>query len=547
MARTAESPDREVFGFLTPHAQDSTEFTFADRDEDYPETWLEFDAAGNPRSRATTGARARVRGRGRPGRAPQGSRAQGLVHPRSFRFCLRCGATHSTSARDRNRLASLSAEGRSSATTVLVGAPFAGCTAGTRASPRHPQAARLHRQPPGRGAPGRALQRLPVRQPHPRRLPGALDAGGRQGPAQPTSSARPNRRRSASTVLTRAPGEWLLEPTLKGFNAPGGRERTLRQVLAYRVWFDQRRGWRYTNPNLEQLGLVDVEYLGLDELASDESVFATAPDVLRLASPDRPRKAVYTESCSITCASGWRSGARCSTRPSSSSRCFRSLTAASARRGASASTRSRAGALAAGAPPSAQGHALRDEDLIVRGGSRSGLGKILRSETRTARVDGRTLWSDPAVRAEAQGVRRADRGAARGRLSPRLGPRRSPVRRPRLDRSTTPASCSSAAPPDVTPTNRTRTRSSATSTQNLAPRCCKPVHPLFGFEAREHTAQVDRREAAVREKRFRFGRRSGPSSADRRQSRSAKSARPAASCRCSSARRRWSSAWTSRR
>src|SRR6185295_13276579 len=36
-------------------------------------------------------------------------------------FCLRCGTTHSTSARDRTRLASLSAEGRSSATTVLVG------------------------------------------------------------------------------------------------------------------------------------------------------------------------------------------------------------------------------------------------------------------------------------------------------------------------------------------------------------------------------------------------------------------------------------------
>src|SRR5690606_33546553 len=40
--------------------------------------------------------------------------------PGRFRFCLRCGATHSTSARDRTRLASLSAEGRSSATTVLV-------------------------------------------------------------------------------------------------------------------------------------------------------------------------------------------------------------------------------------------------------------------------------------------------------------------------------------------------------------------------------------------------------------------------------------------
>src|SRR5262245_8728945 len=32
-----------------------------------------------------------------------------------------------------------------------------------------------------------------------------------------------------------------------------------------------------------------------------------------------------------------------------------------------------------------------------------------------------------------------------------------------------------------------------------------PVHPLFGFEAREHTAQVDGEKRAVREKRFRYG------------------------------------------
>ena len=76
----------------------------------------------------------------------------------------------------------------------------------------------------------------------------------------------------------------MAEPELKGFNLQEA-ESTLRQVLSYRVWFDQRRGWRYTNPNLEQLGLVEVEYLGLEDLVADESVFADAPSVLRLASP----------------------------------------------------------------------------------------------------------------------------------------------------------------------------------------------------------------------------------------------------------------------
>ena len=45
-------------------------------------------------------------------------------------------------------------------------------------------------------------------------------------------------------------------------------------MLAYRVWADQRRGWRFTNPNLEELGLVRAEYVSLDELAEDDAAFA---------------------------------------------------------------------------------------------------------------------------------------------------------------------------------------------------------------------------------------------------------------------------------
>jgi len=40
---------------------------------------------------------------------------------------------------------------------------------------------------------------------------------------------------------------------------------------------------------------------------------------------------------------------------------------------------------------------------------------------------------------------------------------------------------------------------------NLAQMLRLPSHPLFGFEAREHTAQVDGEKREVREKRFRYG------------------------------------------
>ena len=87
--------------------------------------------------------------------------------------------------------------------------------------------------------------------------------------------------------------EWLLEPTLRGFNMQEA-ERTFRQVLAYRVWFDQRRGWRYTNPNLEQLGMVRVEYLGLDDLAAADELFAGSHPLLQRAS-HAVRTEVYRE------------------------------------------------------------------------------------------------------------------------------------------------------------------------------------------------------------------------------------------------------------
>ena len=63
-------------------------------------------------------------------------------------------------------------------------------------------------------------------------------------------------------------------------------ERTLARVLAHRVWVDQRRGWRFTNPNLEELGLVRADYVSLDELAADDGAFANAPPELRTPTRD---------------------------------------------------------------------------------------------------------------------------------------------------------------------------------------------------------------------------------------------------------------------
>ncbi len=70
-------------------------------------------------------------------------------------------------------------------------------------------------------------------------------------------------------------------------------ERAMMRLLEYRLYEDLRRGWRVIQPNLEQCGLLGIEYPGLKELCANEPVWATHP-VLQAASPDTRYKAVHT-------------------------------------------------------------------------------------------------------------------------------------------------------------------------------------------------------------------------------------------------------------
>jgi hypothetical protein len=54
--------------------------------------------------------------------------------------------------------------------------------------------------------------------------------------------------------LRLSPADFASSPDAKGAKAEGAK-RALRDVLGYRTYFDLRRGWRFTHPNLEQLGL----------------------------------------------------------------------------------------------------------------------------------------------------------------------------------------------------------------------------------------------------------------------------------------------------
>jgi hypothetical protein len=118
-----EDPDgvADRWGFLMPEPVDG-EFAFQGRDEDYPDLWLEETRAGELRLKATyRKTRAELFSVLPDGSTGSGGRRAWFM-PGRFKFCPACGEHHSDSTRDINRLSALSAEGRSSATTIIIAA-----------------------------------------------------------------------------------------------------------------------------------------------------------------------------------------------------------------------------------------------------------------------------------------------------------------------------------------------------------------------------------------------------------------------------------------
>ena len=490
-------PEGELFGFLTSHPPGDSDFTFDDRDEDYPEAWLEFDAAGRPRlKRYYREARAQRFAVSADGRIGSGTKVWFL--PGKFRFCLRCGNTQGGAARDRTRLASLSAEGRSSATTVLVASALRWMHGAESEMDRYTR--KLlgftdNRQDAALQA-GHFNDFLFVGLVRAGFF-GALQEAGSTGLRSDQLGIAMQRTLGFDRPDAQIRTEWLQEPSLRGFNLQEA-EGTLRQVLAYRVWFDQRRGWRYTNPNLEQLEMVRVAYLGIDDLASDDELFADAHPLLQQAN-HAVRKEVYR--VLLDHMRKWMA-IRSQVLDTA---VIEQLVAKSHSRlrspwGFGSDEKPRGARWLMIVAPTRRASTLRDMDLIVRGGSRSGLGRTLRSTK---------LWGgEPSVRdLDSKGFDRLVGDLLRvGATHGLVAEESTPFDQPgwRLNDACVLFQLGDAS---ADGSGSMRNAFFCDLYKNLARMLRAPMHPLFGFEAREHTAQVDPDNREIREKRFRFGER----------------------------------------
>lgn len=57
-------------------------------------------------------------------------------------------------------------------------------------------------------------------------------------------------------------------------------EKALREVLGYRIYRDLKRGWRITSPNLEQCGLLEIQYISLMDVCSAEDLWQNSHPAL---------------------------------------------------------------------------------------------------------------------------------------------------------------------------------------------------------------------------------------------------------------------------
>jgi Lhr-like helicase len=473
------------WGFLMPEPVDG-EFTFQGRDEDYPEPWLEETKTGELRLKATyRKTKAELFSVLPDGSSGVGGRRAWFM-PGRFKFCPACGEHHSDSTRDINRLAALSAEGRSSATTIIIAAilswmndPVAAIPATTRkllAFTDNRQDAALQAGHFNdfifvtllRGAILAALAEAGVGGLHEDQIGQAVQ-------------------RMLGFVAANVPrrSEWLVEPDLKGANLLGA-ERTMREALTHRFWIDQRRGWRYTNPNLEQLGLIEARYLSMDDLARDDAEFEATP-ILRISSADERASALRAlldfmrKGLAVECDALDR------LKIESLAGRMRSLIKAP---WILDEERFLAAPVFMPRPPTRREMLQRDEELILRGSPTSTIGRVLRAMT----FDGKRPTSKQITEIVEGLLSAANRYGLATQVASPVGGEGWRL----VSSSITFGLATGDAEPE-------RDNSFFQELyRGISSLLVDGGGALFGFEGREHTAQVEGDLRELREARFRF-------------------------------------------
>lgn len=196
-----------------------------------------------------------------------------------FPFCLHCGVVYSGRERsDFGKLATLSSEGRSTATTVLS---LSALRALRRDEALEQKAKKLlsftdNRQDASLQA-GHFNDFVEVGLLRAALYRAVLQAGEK-------GIRHDELAHEVFQALDLPPELYAVNPEVK-FKQKQETEQALRDVLAYRLYQDLRRGWRVTAPNLEQAGLLKIDYVSLRDLCAAEDEWQHCHPALATATP----------------------------------------------------------------------------------------------------------------------------------------------------------------------------------------------------------------------------------------------------------------------
>lgn len=268
----------DAAGYLTPTGDGDADYAFTGDVETYPEDWRE-ERNGVERLRANRKARAPQKISVAPDGRPHSTGKSFWFIPGKFGFCPCCLDQPHPSMRERTKLAGLSGEGRSSATTLLVSTALEwmnGHDSGVPKEKRKLLGFTDNRQDAALQA-GHFNDFLFVSLLRGAILRAVLDAGA-DGMAEDEFGLRIVKALGFTASNKQARTHWMQDPEA-GAVIREDAQRSLAKVLGHRLWTDLRRGWRYTNPSLSVLDLIDVAFIGLDDIAADtERLAAIRPE-----------------------------------------------------------------------------------------------------------------------------------------------------------------------------------------------------------------------------------------------------------------------------
>lgn len=260
-------PEGEVRPGYLALAEEAGEW--APEPEHLPVEWL--DERGRPKKthRDAIPREVWVKPDGAYSFTPVSGAVRAFYQSKPFRLCLACGEVYTRRDREFRKLGRLSSEGRSSATTVLSVATLLNAVRyGIEKEQQKVLSFTDNRQDASLQA-GHfndfvrfSLLRAALYQ--------ALESKGELYSENVTEELL----NALGLQLKDVAKNQQLDP-----DSPVGRKvwRTFRNLIEYRLYEDLQRVWRIVQPNLEQCGLLVVDYLGLAEFCANETHWRDCP------------------------------------------------------------------------------------------------------------------------------------------------------------------------------------------------------------------------------------------------------------------------------